>query len=115
LTRLGDPPGRGRSGRGRAPGRRVEAALVPAGGGGAEPRGGEVLDRLLAVERRPRRRRRRGRRLLLLLLAGGEDDLTEQCGPFHGADPSSGAQIPAGSRRFAGIPTRFPGFPCFSE
>jgi hypothetical protein len=99
LAREGEgrnPPGEGRGGGGRAPDRRVDAALVPAGRRGAETRGREVRVRLL-VERGPRRRRRR-RRLLLLLLAGGEDDLTEQCGPFHGADPSSGAQIPDGSR-----------------
>jgi hypothetical protein len=94
-----DPPGEGRGGGGRATGRRVDAAPVPAGGRGAEPRGCEVRVRLL-VEQGPRWRRRRqgGRWLLLLLLAGGEDDLTEQCGPFHGADPSSGAQIPGGPR-----------------
>lgn len=107
-------PGRGRGdGGGRAPGRRRDAATSdrPTLVGGAEPRGGLAgVALLLAVERgrrRPRRRRRRRRRLLLLLLAG-EDDLTEQCRPFHGADPSSAAQIPAGSRRFAGIPTRSP-------
>jgi hypothetical protein len=109
-----DPPGEGRGGRGRATGRRVDAAPVPAGGRGAEPRGCEVRVRLL-VERGHRRRWRRDRWLLLLLLAGSEDDLTEQCGPFHGADPSSGAQIPVGSRRFAEIPTRFPCSTCSSE
>ena len=104
-----DPPAAGGGRRVAAvEGRRRGAALVAgaapaAGGGGAEARGGAVVVAALLAERGRRGRRRRRRRRL-----ASEDDLTEQCRPFHGAGPSSAAQIPAGSRRFAGIPTPIP-------